>query len=130
MAGNKLLLVTPPDDVFVDALRILLVGISPEKTNMISDALTKLPNIPDTVLYMWNSNNPVEWLIDKKHKAQTIIFDVDGVSGEIAGYLLAQKNSHYFGIVKDLGLINNSTILDGEQCYNILENVIKQYETQ
>lgn len=128
MIGNKLLLVTPPDDIHTDGLRILLVGISHDKTNLISSALTQLPAIPNTILYMWSQGNDINWLIDKKNKSQLIIFDVDNLPGELVGYFSAQPNSYYFGHLRDLDIINSNTILDVEQCYQLLENTITTYE--
>lgn len=128
MIGNKLVLVTPPDDVDTDGLRILLVGIQPERTNLISSALTQLPTIPNTVLYMWAAGNDIKWLLDKKRKSDLIIFDVDNLPGELVGYFVAQTNSYYFGHIRELGIINNNSILDAEQCYELLENTITTYE--
>lgn len=128
MIGNKLLLVTPPDDISVDGLRILLVGISHDKTNLISSALTQLPSIPNTILYMWAAGNDITWLMDKKSKSQLIIFDAENLPGELIGYFSAQLNSYYFGHLRDLGIINNNSILDVNQCYQILENAITTYE--
>ena len=128
MIGNKLLLVTPPDDILTEGLRILLVGISHDRTNLISSALTQLPSIPNTILYMWASGNDIAWLMDKKAKSQLIIFDAETLSGELIGYFSAQINSYYFGHLRDLGIINNNSILDVDQCYQILENAITTYE--
>lgn len=128
MIGNKLLLVTPPDDILTEGLRILLVGISHDKTNLISSALTQLPSIPNTILYMWASGNDIAWLMDKKAKSQLIIFDAETLSGELIGYFSAQINSYYFGHLRDLDIINNNSILDVDQCYQILENAITTYE--
>ena len=128
MIGNKLLLVTPPDDINIDGLRILLVGISHDKTNLISTALTQLPSIPNTVLYMWAAGNDISWLMDKKNKSHLIIFDVENLSGELLGYFSAQLNSYYFGHLRDLSIINNNSILDVDQCYQLLENTITTYE--
>jgi hypothetical protein len=128
MIGNKLLLVTPPDDTNIDGLRILLVGISHDKTNLISTALTQLPSIPNTVLYMWAAGNDISWLMDKKNKSHLIIFDVENLPGELIGYFSAQLNSYYFGHLRDLGIINNNSILDVDQCYQLLENTITTYE--
>jgi hypothetical protein len=128
MIGNKLLLITPPDDIDTDGLRILLVGISHDKTNLISSALTQLPKIPNTVLYMWAPGNDMKWLIDKKNKSQLIIYDVDNLPGELTGYFSAQINSYYFGHLRDLDIINNNSILDVNQCYELLENTIATYE--
>lgn len=124
---NKVLLVTAPDDVLVDGIRILLVDIVPEQQQIISDALTLLDNSPDIVLYVWNSANDTAWLLDKKLKSDAVIFNADGENDVIIGYMAAQSNSHYFGTLKILSVVNKSTIYDTDQVLIILENKIKQY---
>lgn len=128
MSSNKLSLVTPPDDILTDSFRILSVGINQEGTALMSSALTRLPSIPDTVLYVWQSNNNLEWLFDKKNKSNLIIFDTNSISPELIGYFSAQVDSYYFGSLRDLSIINNNRIEDVDQFYNILENYIITYE--
>lgn len=124
---NKVLLVTAPDDVLVDGIRILLVDIVPEHQQIISDALTLLDNSPDIIVYVWNSANDTAWLLDKKLKSDAVIFNADGENDVIIGYMAAQSNSHYFGTLKILSVVNKSTIYDTDQVLIILENKIKQY---
>jgi hypothetical protein len=124
---DKVLLVTAPDDVLVDGIRVLLVDIIPEQQQIISDALTQLDNSPDIVVYVWNSDNDTSWLLDKKLKSDAIIFNADSENDVIIGYMAAQSNSHYFGTLKILSMVNKSTIYDTDQVLIILENKIKQY---
>jgi hypothetical protein len=124
---NKVLLVTAPDDVVVDGVRILLVDIVPEQQQIISDALTRLDNSPNIVVYVWNSANDTAWLLDKKLKSDAVIFNANSENDVIIGYMAAQSNSHYFGTLKILSMVNNSTIYDTDQVLTILENAIKQY---
>ena len=128
MSSNRLSLVTPPDDVLTDSFRILSVGVNQEATALMSSALTRLPSIPETVLYVWQSGDDLEWLFDKKNKSNLIVFDPSSISPELVGYFSAQLNSYYFGSLRDLGIINNNSILDADQFYNILENYIITYE--
>jgi hypothetical protein len=125
--SNKVLLVTPPDDVLLDGIRILLVDLVPEQQQIISDALTQLDSIPNVILYVWNSTNDINWLLDKKSKSDAIIFNADSENDVIIGYMAAQSNSHYFGTLKILSMVNKSTIYDTDQVLIILENKIKQY---
>jgi hypothetical protein len=124
---DKVLLVTTPDDVLVDGIRILLVDIVPEQQQIISDALTQLDNSPDIVVYVWNSTNDTSWLLDKKLKSDAIIFNANSENDVIIGYMAAQSNSHYFGTLKILSMVNNSTIYNIDQVLLILENTIKQH---
>jgi predicted DNA binding protein len=125
--SNKVLLVTAPDDVLVDGVRILLVDLVLEQQQIISNALAQLATIPNVVLYIWNSSDDASWLLDKKSKSNAIIFNANSENDVIIGYMAAQSNSHYFGTLKILSLVNNSTIYNIEQVSTILENVIKQY---
>jgi predicted DNA binding protein len=125
--SNKVLLVTPPDDVLLDGIRILLVDLVPEQQQIISDALTQLVSIPNIILYVWNSTNDINWLLDKKSKSDAIIFNADSENDVIIGYMAAQSNSHYFGTLKILSMVNNSTIYNIDQVSTILENIIKQH---
>jgi hypothetical protein len=125
--SDKVLLVTAPDDVLIDGVRILLVDLVPEQQQIVSNALAQLATIPNVVLYIWNSLDDASWLLDKKSKSDTIIFNANSENDVIIGYIAAQSNSHYFGTLKILSVVNNSTIYNIEQVSTILENVIKQY---
>ena len=124
---DKVLLVTPPDDVLVDGIRILLVDITPEQQQIISDALTQIETIPTTILYLWNSIESSDWLLDKKFKSDLIFFNADSENDVIIGYIAAQRNSYYFGTLKLLARVNKSTIYTIDDVLLILENTIKQY---
>lgn len=127
---DKIIVVTAPDDIQLDGLRILLVDLRPEQTQLISEALSKLESIPTIITYIWKISDGTEWLLDKKHKADLIIFNAEGNDDVIIGYMAAQANSHYFGYLKSVTSANRSAIYSVDQIYNILEKSIKQYETQ
>lgn len=126
--SDKVILVTPPDDILVDGLRILLVDLNQTQTQLISEALTSLRSIPTIVTYVWNSNNKTDWLLDKKLKADLIIFNADSEKDAIIGYMAAQSNSCYFGTLKDLELSNNSAIYTIEDLLTLIEKTIKKYD--
>ena len=123
---NKVLLVTSPDDVLDDGLRILMVGLTNDQTNLISQALTRLGNIPTIVGYIVNGTE-VEWFLDKKPKCDLIIFNADSENDVIIGYMAAQSNGYYFGNLKSLSQANQNAIYDSEQIFNLLENAIEHY---
>ena len=125
--SNKIIVVTPPDDIQVDGLRILLVDISSEQSAIMSDALTKLKSIPNIITYMWNSTDNYDWLIDKKQKSDLIIFNANSENNIIVGYLAAQKNSYYFGELKILNKVNDSAIYTIDQLFTILEDKITDH---
>lgn len=120
--SDKVVLVTPPDDVQLDGVRILIVGLSPEQQQVISDALGQMSLRSTVVLYIWNSKD-FDWSIDKKHKSDLIFFNAE-CDDLLVGYLAAQPNSHYFGTLKIFGKVNPSTIYSTEQVSNIIESVL------
>ena len=82
---NKLTLVTAPDDILEDGLRILLVGLDHQNSERVSTALTRLESVPTTVIYVWNKGEDRAWLFDKKQKSDIIIFDADNTGPELMG---------------------------------------------
>ena len=126
--SDKVLLVTVPDDTAIDAIRILLVDLTPEHTQLISDALNEFTAIPNIVAYIWRTSDPVDWLLDKKHKSHSIIFNADSEDHMITGYMAAQSNSHYFGMLKTLRNVNNNAIYSVNDCVSLINNLIIRYE--
>jgi hypothetical protein len=127
--SDKILLVTPPDDILLDGVRITLVNLNETQTKIISDVLTQLSDIPTTILYVWNSNtsNDTEWVLDKKHKSDIIIFNANSDDDILVGYLAAQPNSHYFGTLKSLSSINNCAIYTVDQVTDIIGKIILKH---
>lgn len=126
--SNKVTLITAPDDIVVDGLRILLVGLTSAQSALFSDALNKFNSIPNTIIYIWNQNDDLTWLFDKKHKSRFIIFNSEMDNQELVGYFSAQSKSHYFGVLRSLEIINNRAIHDLDQLLIILKEQIHFYE--
>ena len=127
--SDKIVLVTPPDDILQDGIRLLLVDLDTDQTNILSDALKSLTESTSSIVYIWHSlTDDVEWMLEKKHKSDVILFNAASDNDLIIGYLAAQLNSHYFGTLKSLHNINSSAIYNTDQIINILETVIKQNE--
>jgi hypothetical protein len=125
--AEKVVIVTEPDDFSVDGFRLLTVNLSSEQNSIVSQSLLNL-NSPDTIIvYAWNSSNSASWLLDKKHKADLIIFNADSDNEIVVGYMAAQKNSYYFGNLKFLSGINVSAIYSVEDCESIIEKNLKLY---
>jgi hypothetical protein len=125
---NQITLVSAPDDVLHDAVRILLVDLTQEQTQVVSESLMSFDTIPPTVVYVWSSKDTVEWLADKRLKSHAIIFNADSDKSEIVGYLASQSNTHYFGTLKDLGVLNKRTIYSTDDFKGIITRYFKQYE--
>lgn len=126
---DKIVLVTPPDDIFQDGIRLLLVDLNTDQTAILSEALKSLTESTASIAYIWHSlTDDVEWLLDKKHKSDIILFNAASDNDLIVGYLAAQPNAYYFGTLKSLHIINSSAIYNTDQIINILEKIIKQNE--
>jgi hypothetical protein len=126
---DKIIVVTPPDDVAIDGIRILVVCLTQEQGQVISNALLQFDNFNVNVVnYVWNTGNDVAWLLDKKTKSDAIIFNADIDSNTITGYLAAHTKSYYFGTLKDLHLANNRAIYTTEDVLTLLEILVKKHE--
>lgn len=126
--SEKLLVVTPPDDTLLDGLRLLLVDLNEEQTQSVSTALLMSQLNINIISYVWNTTNPVDWLLDKILKSNLIIFNADSENDLIVGYLAANIKSYYFGNLKDLHIANNRAIFAVSDISNLLEKVSKKHE--
>ena len=124
--NKKLTLVTPPDDILVDAVRILVFDLAQTHTKLISSVLYNMQEIENTVIYVCNGQDDTAWILDKKQKCSIIIYNAESENQTMVGYLAAQPNSHYFGELRSLGAINNNKIIPKEQIEIIMED---QYKT-
>lgn len=125
---DKITIITPPDDVQYDGFRILLVDPSPEQTQIISDSLLQLKDIPQIIVYMWKSSELVEWCLQKKQKSDLIIFNANSSNRMLVGYFAANINTHYIGTLSDLCTVNTREIHDQSQCLELLNKHIQTYK--
>lgn len=120
--ADKITVVTSPDDIQIDAFRILLVDLSHPQADLLSKTLLSLKESnSEIVTYFWKNGEDFSWLLDKKHKSDVIIFNADSENDILVGYMAAQKNSHYFGNLRNLNIVNKSAIYNAEQLLEILE---------
>ncbi len=125
---NNITLVTAPDDILLDAFRILCVNLTVDQTQFLSDMVTDMDEMVDSVVYVWNEGEDEKWLFDKKTKSDLIIFNASTDCGEINGYLAAQPNSFYFGPLRNLHHVNNRDIYDAVSFKESLLDYIRKYE--
>jgi hypothetical protein len=125
---DRVLVVTHPDDVLDDGVRLLLVDLTQEQLQTVSNVLTRLTADTAIITYIWNPQISTDWLLDKKHKSQWIIYNAESNDQAIVGYLTAQRNSSYFGTPRSLKGVNKSAILSIDQCQNIIETAVGKYE--
>jgi hypothetical protein len=129
---EKVVLVTPPDDVLQDGIRVLLVDLTQDQTSILSDALKQLPPDYHTtgVIYVWNSwsDTNTDWLIEKKQKSNVIVFNAESDNQLIVGYMAAQPNAYYFGTLKSLHSANSYAIYNTDQVIQLLETTLAKNE--
>jgi hypothetical protein len=125
---DKLLLVTAPDDVLLDGFRILLFDLSVDQKDIVSRALTRIKQTDLVIVYIWNTGNPYEWMLDKKLKSDLIIFSSGHLDEMTTGYLAAQRNSYYFGNIRNLTLVNKKVIYTQDDCLDIINSHMDDYE--
>lgn len=106
MIDQSIIVVTPPDDIVLDAVRILGVNLDHNHTGVISDGLKELEFSDSILIYLWKQGDDFDWFVDKKIKSDIIIFNAD-IDDSLAGYLAGQKKSFYFGNLKYLNKFNN-----------------------
>ena len=127
---DKIIVVTPPDDTLLDGIRILHVELTEEQSQIVSSALINSDIQNNIVNYVWKMGDPVTWLIDKLVKCDFILFNADvphnGAVELIIGYIAAQPNSYYFGILRDLHLANNRVIFNSDDINNLLESITRK----
>lgn len=124
----KILVVTAPDDVGVDGVRVLAVDLTQAQGQVVSNALLRLDNIDANIInYVWHTDNNVPWLLDKKIKSDLIIFNADSPNDLIIGYLAAFSKSFFFGALRDLHVVNNRQINDSEEIEIQLKNILNKH---
>lgn len=128
---DRILVVTPPDDILLDGIRITHVDLTEEQSSIISTALIN-STLPHTIInYVWKMGNRVDWLLDKVAKSDLIIFnpnDSDPGKDIMIGWTAAQPQSYYFGTLKDLHLANDRVIYNSDDILILLEKISKQHE--
>lgn len=125
--SDKVILITSPDDINIDGLRILAVNLYPEQSQILSDALLRIESSVSIMIYIWKNGDPEEWLFDKKHKSQAVLFNADDQNELIVGYMAAQKKSYYFGNLRTLHDLNKSAIYSVEDCETFILSLLGKY---
>ena len=121
---NKITIITPPDDVTEDGIRILVYGCKEEQTLLISSVIYEIKECKPTIIYVCNGQDNSEWALDKKLKCSIIIFNAETIDQTMIGYLSAQPNSYYFGQLLTLNSVNKNKINSKEELTKIMEDLI------
>lgn len=125
---NKVTVVTPPDDVLVDAKRILLFDPTEEQTQLISSCLAANEFGCDIVFYIWRFGEDTDWLLDKILKYDLAILNADTQEQGLLGYLFAKHDSFYLGNIRSLSKLKNSAVLDIDHLNSILKERLTDCE--
>jgi hypothetical protein len=124
---DKIIIATPPDDCFLDGIRILTVNLSHEQSNTVSQSLMSIDCTSNIICYVWKIGDPIQWLLDKKLKATITIFNADvstdGMSELITGYIAAQPKTYYFGNLRDLQEANRNVIYTKDDLLSLLGKI-------
>ena len=125
--SDKIVLVTPPDDILLDGIRIAHIQLTEEQNSIVSSALLN-STVPHVIInYVWKMGNPVDWLLDKIAKCDIILFNAEGPTDPgldvILGWTAAQPQSYYFGKLKDLHLANDRVIYTSDDISQLLEKI-------
>jgi hypothetical protein len=118
---DKVLVVTFPDDVIIDAKRILLFDPTAEQTQLISSCLSASEFGCDIVFYIWRFGDDIDWLLDKILKYDLAILNADTEEQGLLGYLFAKPNSYYIGNIRSLSKLKKSEVLDIDHLNSILK---------
>ena len=127
------MVVTPPDDILLQGIRILHVNLNEEQSAIMSNALMNADLPHNIVNYVWQMGNRVDWLLDKSSKSNLIIFNTVNSNSDsgldiILGWISAQPQSYYFGTLKDLHLANDRVLYNSDDILNLLEKISKRHE--
>ncbi len=130
---DKILVITPPDDILLQGIRILHVNLNEEQSAIVSAALMQSTLPHNIVNYVWKMGNRVDWLLDKSTKSNIIIFNATNLNGDsglavMLGWIAAQPQSYYFGDLKDLQLVNDRAIYTSDDLLNLMEKISKRHD--
>lgn len=125
--NNKIVLVTAPDDLSTDGVRLCLVNLNQDQLNILTQVLSTLQTAVPVIAYIWNPKDPYEWFLDKKLKSDVILFNSQSHTQTLNGYLSAHKNCYYFGTLREVTHLYNKEITSTEQLGSIVSRAIEEF---
>lgn len=126
--ADKITIVSPPDDMYDDGFKVLFVDLDRSQEEIVSRSMITTDSDSPIIAYTWNYGADINWLLDKKTKANLIIFNAVSINQTIVGYMAAQPNSFYFSDLRDLNSSADKKIHDPANCGEIFLNYIGKYE--
>ena len=125
----KILIVTPPDDTFVQGIRITHVNLSQTQSQIVSQGLLASQSPQNIINYVWHYGESVPWLLNVSAKSDLIIFSADTdqyiESDMLIGFVAANHKSYYFGTLRDLHIANDRVLLNSDDVTNLVEMVLR-----
>lgn len=118
---DKITIVTYPDDYLENGKRLLLVDLDLAQKELVSRAMLSVDTRDNLICYSYQSNEDIEWAVDKSLKSQLIVVNANSSNQVLVGYFLAKSNCYYLGDLKGLNNIIARVIYDSDQFVNILE---------
>jgi hypothetical protein len=124
---DKVLLITEPDDSYIEGLRFLLFDLDHSQYEIFSQSLLTFKSLPTVIIYNSTASTTPQWTIDKIIKSDLILFNANSEHQQLVGYICSKTKSYYFGELRDLGLVNKSVIFDSHQLKELLEKTFETY---
>ena len=113
-------MITDPDDVEYDALRIVAVDLAPDQSHSLSEVLKTIQIDKDINLYVYSNSDDIAWLIDKSIKADYIFANPQSDDQHLVGYIASKRQSHFFGETKITKALNKKSVLSQDHIVEIL----------
>ena len=125
--NNKIVLVTAPDDLLTDGVRLCLVNLNQDQLNMLTQVLSSLQTSVPVIAYIWNPKDPYDWFLDKKVKSDVILFNTQTHTQTLNGYLSAHTNCYYFGTLREVTHLYSKEITSTEQLSAIVSRAVDEF---
>lgn len=116
---NKVTIVTPPDDILQDGVRVLTYDLNSTQNDIVSQAIRDVQK--DIIVYIAKATDTVQWTLDKKQKCSILILNAESENQTMVGYLAAQPNSYYLGNLKSLKDVNTRELTSIESIKQLME---------
>ena len=119
---NKISIVTSPDYYHANTERVLLINPSAEEKNLVHEWLKD--NDVEMVLYVYNSDNNIEWLLNIADSVESTYFNIDNttdISYNYISYLISKPKVTYKSEKLDYSILNKDRI------YNIDEYIQRNW---
>jgi hypothetical protein len=125
--SEKITIVTSPDDIYTEGLRIFLYDLNEDQYSIFSQSVLGNDKVPSMIIYNADILTDIKWTLDKLLKSSLIFFNAESDNQQMIGYLCSKMNSYYFGKLRDLSIVNNSIIFDVVQLKEIIERRFEKY---